>query len=162
MADNNASLHIDIRATDNVTKAVKSAQSSLIRFVGAISAAVASINAVSFPITSAADFERALADVAKTTNFTEQELNSLSGALVEMSRNMSNSALELANIAATAGQLGLGSQGVEAIEQFTESVARATTTFGIGEGVVAQYAAQILQVFNVPTGQVENLFSEIN
>ena len=162
MADNNASLHIDIRATDNVTKAVKSAQSSLIRFVGAISAAVASISAISFPIRSAADFERALADVAKTTNFTEQEIDSLSGALVDMSRGMSTTALELANIAATAGQLGLGSKGVKAIEQFTQSVARATTTFGLGEDVVAQYAAQILQVFNVPTGKVENLFSEIN
>ena len=162
MADLTSTLHIDIKATDNVTKAVKSAQSSLIRFVGAISAAVASIGAISFPIRSAADFERSLADVAKTTNFTEQEITSLSSAIIDMSRDMSNSAVELANIAATAGQLGLGSKGVKAIEQFTESVARATTTFGIGEAVVAQYAAQILQVFNVPTGKVENLFSEIN
>ena len=75
---------------------------------------------------------------------------------------MSLTALELANIAATAGQLGLGGKGVEAIEQFTESVARATVTFGLGEQQVSQYAAQILQIFNIPTDQVENVFSQIN
>lgn len=162
MATNDSTLNVQINATDNLTGAVKSAQSSIIRFVGAVSSAIVSLKALSFPIESSADFERALADVAKTSGFTKLEMDGLSESLIRMSKNMSLTALELANIAATAGQLGLGGKGVKAIEEFTESVARATVTFGLGEDQVSSYAAQLLQIFNIPTDKVENLFSQIN
>jgi len=120
-----STLNIKITAIDHASKALKSIQSGIIRLVGAVVALTAAFKAIAFPAKAAADFERQMINVAKTTGFSEAQIDKLSGSMIALSKNMSLSATELARIAAIAGQLGLGSFGVDAIEKFTESVAKA-------------------------------------
>lgn len=159
---NDAKLDVRVVAHDEVSKTVKGIESSIIRFVGAVSASLAAISVVVFPVTQAKDFERAMKDVQKTTGFTDDEISELSGTMLELSANMSVTAIELAKIAAIGGQLGLGTFGVRGIEQFTESIARAKVTLGLTEEQVGSLGAQITQIFSIPTSDIERVISVIN
>jgi len=158
----NVDLNIRVGMRDNASRPLKGFESSVIRTVGAISAALATLKTVLFPIVSAAKFERAMADVAKTTGYADQDIKRLSGSLVTMSKELGTSAVELANIAAIAGQLGLGNEGRASIEAFTESVARASVTLGLSVEAVAAGGAQISSIFGTAVGDVEKVFSTIN
>ena len=157
-----ADLQVTLTAIDRATPTVKQLESSIIRFVGAVSATIAALGAITFPIAQATRFDRALRDVQKTTGFADDEIKQLGNDLVALSRNLDQSALSLAGIAAAAGQLGLGRQGTEAILAFSESVARASTTLDLSTDAAARASAKLLNIFQLPTGQVENLFSTIN
>lgn len=162
MASKNVDLNIRVGVKDDATHKVKNLESSIIRFVGAVSAALASLKLVLFPITEAAQFERSMKDVQKTTNFTDAEIKNLSESLREMSTEIAVSADDLATIAATAGQLGLGAAGAESIEKFTKSVAMASVTLGIAEDAAAEAGAVIANIFNIDPGNIERVFSTIN
>jgi len=157
-----ADLQVTLTAIDRATPTVKQLESSIIRFVGAVSATIAALGAITFPIVQATRFDRALRDVQKTTGFADDEIKQLGNDLVNLSRNLDQSALSLAGIAAAAGQLGLGRQGTEAILAFSESVARASTTLDLSTDAAARASAKLLNIFQLPTAQVENLFSTIN
>jgi len=155
-------LKIKITAVDHASAALKSLQSGIIRFVGAVASITVAFKAMTFPAQEAARFEREMINVAKTTNFSERQIESLSSSLLEMSKTMSTSAIELANIAAIAGQLGLGSFGVESIRAFSESVAKATVTLGLTAEAAAKLGAQLTSIFNIDPGNVEQIFSMLN
>ena len=157
-----ADLQVTLTAIDRATPTVKQLESSIIRFVGAVSATIAALGAITFPITQATRFDRALRDVQKTTGFADDEIKQLGNDLINLSRNLDQSALSLAGIAAAAGQLGLGRQGTEAILNFSESVARASTTLDLSTDAAARASAKLLNIFQLPTNRVENLFSTIN
>lgn len=157
-----ADLQVTLTAIDRATPTVKQLESSIIRFVGAVSATIAALGAITFPVVQATRFDRALRDVQKTTGFADDEIKQLGNDLVDLSRNLDQSALSLAGIAAAAGQLGLGREGTEAILQFSESVARASTTLDLSTDAAARASAKLLNIFQLDTGQVENLFSTIN
>ena len=158
----NSELQIKIQAVDNASKALKSIQSGIIRLVGAAVALSAALKAVTYPAQAAAEFEREMVNVAKTTNFSQSQIEGLSDTLLELSKSMSTSAAELAAIAATAGQLGLGSFGVDAIAAFTESVAKASVTLGLSTEAAAEFGAQISSIFNLDPSNIENVFSVLN
>lgn len=155
-------LNIQITAVDHASQALKSIQSGIIRLVGAIVALGAAFKAITFPAKAAADFEREMVNVAKTTGFTDSQIEKLSGTMIGLSKTMSVSATELAAVAAIAGQLGLGSFGVEAIEKFTESVAKASVTLGLSVEKAAEFGAQISSIFNLDPSNIENVFSTLN
>lgn len=157
-----ADLQVTLTAIDRATPTVKQLESSIIRFVGAVSATIAALGAITFPVVQATRFDRALRDVQKTTGFADEEIKALGADLVKLSRNLDQSALSLAGIAAAAGQLGLGRQGAEAILNFSESVARASTTLDLSTDAAARASAKLLNIFQLPTQNVENLFSAIN
>lgn len=157
-----ADLQVTLTAIDRATPTVKQLESSIIRFVGAVSATIAALGAITFPIIQATRFDRALRDVQKTTGFADDEIKQLGNDLIGLSRNLDQSALSLAGIAAAAGQLGLGRQGTEAILAFSESVARASTTLDLSTDAAARASAKLLNIFQLPTRNVENLFSAIN
>lgn len=162
MVDKRVGLDIDIRAHDHASKQIKSIESSIIRFVGAVSAAVSAVRLVVFPIDKAIELDRELRNVQKTTSFTDKEIKKLSGSFLEMSTRIGASAEELAKIAAIGGQLGLGTRGVDAIEKFTESVARAKVTLDLTEEEAAKLGATVLNIFKIDANQIENVFSAIN
>lgn len=162
MASVSSLLNIDIRARDRASGTLRTLESSIIRVVGAVASAAAAIGTIAFPITQAAEYERALADVSKTTGFTKAQIDQLSTSVLEMSTRMSVSAQELANIAAIGGQLGLGTGGVAGIEAFTESVGRATVTLGLVQDKAAEAAAQMINIFKIPEADVERIFSTFN
>lgn len=155
-------LEVDIIANDRASRPIKNIQSTIIRFVGAVSASLAALSAVVFPIQSAKEFDRVLRDIQKTTGFTNEEIKVLSGELLTLSKNVDTSANDLGRIAAAAGQLGLGEEGGQAILTFTESIARASTTLDLTAERAATSFAKIASIFNIPITQTENLTSTIN
>lgn len=157
-----ADLEVNIRANDRLTPTLKNTQSAIIRFVGAVSASLAALEAITFPINQAREFEEAILQVGKTTGFSTQELEELGNALSTLSTQLPVTATGLANIAAIAGQLGLGQQGSEAVLKFTESVTKATVALDLSEQKAAEAAARIGNVFSIAISETDNLFSVVN
>lgn len=162
MASGLHDLLLQVDLEDRASKQFKLLESNIIRTVGAITAAIAAVRIISFPIIEAAQYERAMADVAKTTGYSDTQISRLSDSLVEMSTVLGSTAQELAGVAAIAGQLGLGAEGRKAVEQFTESVARASVTLGLSVEQTAEGGAQLSAIFNKSAGEVERVFSTIN
>jgi TP901 family phage tail tape measure protein len=158
-----AELNVNVTWSEEVTKGLKTLQSGIIRFVGAITAGVAAVGVVTFPIRQSIEFERALANIAKTTQFTSSQINRVGQALRQMSTESSRSALDLAQIATVAGQLGLGARaGVAGIIEFTRVIQMAATALNVAEEDAAKMGAQILNIYKYEPGQTENILSVIN
>jgi TP901 family phage tail tape measure protein len=155
-------LLVQIRARDRATPSIKNLQSTIIRFVGAVSAAIAGLSTVAFPVKQAAEFEKGLRAVQKTTGFVDEDIKRLGNSLSELSTELVTTAPELAQIAAVAGQLGLGSEGAKGVEDFTKTVAIAATALDITADTAATAGARIANIFQLDVGQVQNVFSAIN
>ncbi len=162
MANDTSQLNVVIRGKDELTPQFNQLESRLIRFVGAVTSAIAALKISTLPITSAADLERELANVKKTTGFTTTEITKLNRELLEMSLRIDVSALDLGKIAAAAGQQGLGGEGVEGILRFTESVARMASVLDISADQAASDIGKILNIFQLGTDQVENVVAAFN
>lgn len=162
MASNSSEIDIVIRGKDELSPQFKLLESKIIRFVGAISATLAGLKLAAAPIIAAAEFERELANVAKTTNFTKTQIDQLSASLLTMSTQVDVSATDLAKIAAAAGQQGLGRYGVQGVEQFTDSVARMSSVLGITAEEAAVNTGKILNIFKIPLAEIEKASSVFN
>lgn len=162
MATRDSEVNVVIKGTDQLTPELKKIESSIIRAVGAISAALAGIKIGTAPIIAAAEFERELANVAKTTDFTVSQMNRLSDSLLEISKRVDVSAVDLAKIAAAAGQQGLGKQGVAGVVQFTDSVSRMASVLDITAEEAAVNVGKIINVFKIPLAEVEKAVSVFN
>ena len=79
-------LEVVIAAKDEITFDLNKIESSVIRFVGAISAAFAAIKLTTAPIKAAAEFQTELINVQKTTEFGAEGIRQLSNDLVELSK----------------------------------------------------------------------------
>ena len=159
----NGKLDIDVRVNDRAAHAsIKSLQSSVIRFAGALTAAFAVVRGAAFPIQAAAEFDKELRNVQKTTGFTSKQVKTLGDDLISLSKETNVATLELVKIAAVAGQLGLGSQGGAAIASFTETAARLASVLGITAEVAASSVAKISNVFNISLKNSENIGAAIN
>ena len=158
-----AGMDVQVNLVDNVSQGLKTVQSGIIRLVGAITAATAAAAAVGYPVRQAVQYERALANIAKTTGFTESQINRVGKALLDLSTQTSRSATELADIATVAGQLGLGvTAGVQGIIEFTEVVGEAATALNILEEEAAKMGATIINIFKYQAGDARNILSVIN
>jgi TP901 family phage tail tape measure protein len=161
-SQNTAELEIIIKARDEATATVKQVESSVIRFVGAVSSLLSIFGTLVFPVKAAAEFQRELLNVAKTTDFTETQINQLRRSLIELSTRIDLTATDLAKIAAIAGQLGLGSSGVKGIAQFTETTARFASVINISVEEAANGLAKMLNIFKVSVTEVERIASLLN
>lgn len=160
MADSN--LNVNINGRDNLSPVVNQLESKLIRFVGAVSSAVAAIRVATFPIAAAADFEREMANVKKTTEFSSFQVKELSEDLEKLSLRLNVSAVDLAKVAAAAGQQGLGTIGPEGIALFTESVSRMSSVLDITADEAANSVGKIMNIFKVSINDVERIASSFN
>lgn len=155
-------LDVVIRGEDDLSPELSKIESRIIRFVGAVSAAIAGIKVVSFPITAAADFEREMANVAKTTNFSKQKIDDLGASLLDMSLRVDIAASDLAKIAAAAGQQGLGRTGVAGIASFTDSVSRMASVLDITADEAGTNIGKIINIFKTPMSELERVVSAFN
>ena len=64
------------------------------------------IASAGFALKAAIDYETAFAGVKKTVDGTPQQFDKLSASIREMAKEMPSSAVEIANVAEAAGQLG--------------------------------------------------------
>ena len=162
MSTNESNLDVNIRGKDGLTPALNQIESKLIRFVGAVSSALTAIRVVGFPVNAIRQFEKQMANVQKTTDFTDGQIRSLSESLVDMSRKINVSANDLGAIAAAAGQQGLGREGVEGIRQFTETVSRMAAVLDLTAEEAGTNVGKIASIFKVSLRDIESVSSAFN
>ena len=109
-------------------------------------------------IRASTEFESAMAGVKKTTDLTDEELSAMGDQFKALSTEIPISAVEFANIAEAAGQLGIQK---ESIIGFTKTMAN----LGVATNMTAEDAATLLAQFTNVTGmdpsKYENLGSVI-
>lgn len=104
------------------------------------------------------EFESAMAGVAKTTDMTEDELNDMGAAFLDMSLRIPITASELAQIAEAAGQLGIAKGDMT---EFTEIMAKLGTATDMTSGEAATMLAQFAAVTGMDPSKYSNLGSAI-
>ncbi|MDX5526393.1 MAG: phage tail tape measure protein [Wolbachia endosymbiont of Andrena nigroaenea] len=113
------------------------------------------------PIKVAVDFESAMADVKKVVRFDSKkdEANKFAQELKKLSREIPLSAAELAQIAASGGQLGIEK---EDLLEFTTIVAKMTTAFDMSAEEAGNAIAKISNVYGIKVDGMENVGNIIN
>ncbi|WP_353280049.1 phage tail tape measure protein [Wolbachia endosymbiont (group B) of Silvanus unidentatus] len=113
------------------------------------------------PIKVAIDFESAMADVTKVVDFDEKtkEADKFAKKLKEMSRTVPLSAAELAQIAASGGQLGIKK---EDLFKFTETVAKMSTAFDMSAEQAGDSIAKLSNVYGIDVSEMEHVGNVIN
>lgn len=161
MAEN--TLTVTVTGKDELSGELKKIESGVIRFVGAVSSALAALSVIAFPVLDAARFQRELLEAAKTTNYSKGQIDELKAGLEELSTQINVTAVDLAKIATMGGQLGIGSGGaVGALLTFTEEVARAVTALDVSAEEAVASLGKLINIFNIPASQFRNVISSLN
>ncbi|AOA49512.1 phage tail tape measure protein, TP901 family, core region [Wolbachia pipientis wVitA] len=117
------------------------------------------------PIKVAIDFESAMADVKKVVRFAKDEAAHNQGAvefgqiLKELSRTIPLSAAELAQIAASGGQLGVPK---EDLIGFTTTVAKMSTAFDMSAEEAGDSIAKLANIYGIKVADMERAGNIIN
>ncbi|WP_341814275.1 phage tail tape measure protein [Wolbachia endosymbiont (group A) of Machimus atricapillus] len=113
------------------------------------------------PIKVAIDFESAMADVKKVVRFNDKkdEASKFAQELKKLSREIPLSAAELAQIAASGGQLGIDKND---LIKFTTVVAKMTTAFDMSAEEAGNAIAKISNVYGIKVDGMENVGNIIN
>jgi len=112
------------------------------------------------PLKAAAGLEAALIGVRKTAGLTASEVEELRKVFVKLSTQIPITAVDLAEIAEKAGQIGLKS--TKDIEGFTKAVAQVALTSDLSAAAAADAFAVIRSALGLTIPEVENLTSVIN
>lgn len=163
MASNvDTDLQIVVDVKDDTSRALKGIESSVIRFVGAVSASLAALSVAIFPLKAATDFQKRLLDVAKTTGYTEDQVSELAEAMQRLSTTTNVSAASLADIAAAGGQLGLGAGSVKDLAAFVDTTSRFASVLNVSVDDAAAGIGKISNIFGIMTGDLERISSTLN
>ncbi len=113
------------------------------------------------PVKVAIDFESAMADVTKVVDFKKgtDEATKFAKKLKEMSHTIPLSAAELAQIAASGGQLGIKK---EDLFKFTETVAKMSTAFDMSAEQAGDSIAKLSNVYGIDVSKMEYVGNVIN
>lgn len=161
MADNRLTVTVD--GKDNLSSELKRIESGVIRFVGAISSALAAISVIAFPVLESARFQKELLETGKTTDYTKDQLMVLKQGLVDLSTQINVSAVDLAKISTMGGQLGIGEGGnVGGLLTFVQEISTAVTALDVSAEEAVTSIGKLINIFNVPASQYRNLVSALN
>lgn len=155
-------LEVRVKGRDELSPSLAQLESKVIRFVGAVSSALTAIQVIGFPVNAVRVFEKEMANVQKTTGFTDSQIKSLGDSLVDLSREINVSAADLATISAAAGQQGLGREGVAGVRQFTESVSRMAAVLDLTVEQAGTDIGKIASIFKIPLRDIEEAVSAFN
>ncbi|UXX40537.1 phage tail tape measure protein [Wolbachia endosymbiont of Oryzaephilus surinamensis] len=113
------------------------------------------------PIKVAIDFESAMADVKKVVGFQEgtNEANEFAQKLKKLSREIPLSAAELAQIAASGGQLGIDKNK---LLEFTTTVAKMATAFDMSAEQAGDSIAKLANIYGIAEEKMEGVGNVIN
>ncbi|WP_353272091.1 phage tail tape measure protein [Wolbachia endosymbiont (group B) of Apomyelois bistriatella] len=113
------------------------------------------------PIKVAIDFESAMADVKKVVNFTQNtnEAEEFAQKLKKLSREIPLSAAELAQIAASGGQLGIDK---DKLLEFTTTVAKMATAFDMSAEQAGDSIAKLANIYGIAVEKMEGVGDVIN
>lgn len=113
------------------------------------------------PIKVAIDFERAMADVKKVVNIKDgtNEAEEFAQKLKKLSREIPLSASELAQIAASGGQLGINKGK---LLEFTTTVAKMATAFDMSAEQAGDSIAKLANIYGIAVEKMEGVGDVIN
>ncbi len=113
------------------------------------------------PIKVAIDFESAMADVKKVVNFKDgtNEAEEFAQKLKKLSREIPLSAAELAQIAASGGQLGINKGK---LLEFTTTVAKMATAFDMSAEQAGDSIAKLANIYGIAVEKMEGVGDVIN
>ncbi len=112
------------------------------------------------PIKVAIDFENAMADVRKVVEFNgDNEANIFTRELKKLSREIPLSAAELAQIAASGGQLGINKGK---LLEFTTTVAKMATAFDMSAEQAGDSIAKLANIYGIAVEKMEGVGDVIN
>ncbi|WP_264723596.1 phage tail tape measure protein [Wolbachia endosymbiont (group A) of Cheilosia soror] len=113
------------------------------------------------PIKVAIDFESAMADIKKVVDFTSgtNEAEEFAQKLKKLSREIPLSAAELAQIAASGGQLGINKGK---LLEFTTIVAKMATAFDMSAEQAGDSIAKLANIYGIAVEKMEGVGDVIN
>lgn len=121
---------------------------------------IASVGTVIMPIKVAMDFESSMADVRKVVDFdTPQQFKQMGDDLLQMTHLIPMAGRELAQIAASGGQLGIARKDIAG---FTETVAKMSVAFDMAADQAGDSMAKLANVYKIPIAQIGRLGDAIN
>jgi TP901 family phage tail tape measure protein len=147
-------------AADSLKGIAKSFPVATAAVAGSTAAAVGAGAAYAGAAYQAANFESAMVEVQKTTGLADEKLSVLGEEIQSLAGRLGMGQQELAQIAATAGQLGI--EGTENISAFTETVAKLTSVTELSAEEASAQIARIANAFEMPISEAENLGSVLN
>ena len=104
------------------------------------------IASAGFAVKAAIDYETAFAGVKKTVDGTPQQFDKLSASIREMAKEMPSSAVEIANVAEAAGQLGVP---IGAIKDFSKTMINLGVSTNLSSDEAASSIAKIGNIMQV-------------
>lgn len=119
---------------------------------------VATTGVVGLGVGLAATYERAFADVARTSGATGDAVQQLHDDLLSMSRTMPVAFEDITSVATLAGQLNIASDDIAA---FTETVTKFAATTDVTVDAAAMGLGRLAQLTKTPTHEISNLASAI-
>lgn len=126
------------KAGPGIDAAWGGAKKAVMTTAAAMAAAGTAVGVVGgMAISAGSDFESAFAGVRKTVDATEEQFAELEDRLRDMAKNKPQTAVELAEIAEAAGQLGIHTEN---IAEFTDVVADLKVATNLGDEGASQFA----------------------
>lgn len=132
-----------------------------VKAVGAVGAGVAAgLGAgLAVSVKQAVEFESAMANVRKVVEATPEKFAALTEEIEALTRDLPQSAVELAAIAEAGGQLGVAADD---IGKFTRLTAEMATAFNMSADEAGQAIAKLANVYSLPIDKVRELGDAIN
>lgn len=105
------------------------------------------------------NWEDAQANVQKTTNASAGQMKELSGAIMDMSKQMPESQQEIGNTMSMAAQLGI--HGTKNLKEFTQIATQMGVATDMSSEEAATAMARMANVTGMPTDKMKNLGSTV-
>ena len=133
---------------------------TMVGVTGAVTGIKATAGVVMGLAEEAIKFESAMADVKKAVDFESPDgLKNLQKDILEMTRTIPMAKEELAQIAASGGQLGVAEKD---LKSFTETIAKMGVAFDMPAEQAGDSMAKLANVYQIPIAQIGKLGDAIN
>jgi TP901 family phage tail tape measure protein len=143
----------------SVSSSSKSAGNNMAALAAKIGKIVAIAGTAAYVGKMAIDFESSMADVRKVVDGTAEDIGNLRSEILQMTREIPQSAGDLAAIAAAAGQLGVKTNEIKG---FTETVSKMSTAFNMTAEQAGTSMGKIKNIFGLSTSQLTGFGDVIN
>lgn len=121
---------------------------------------VATVGSMLVPVKLAVDYESAMADVRKVVDFdSEGQFKAFGEEILSLTRILPKTGTELAQIAASGGQLGVAR---EDLGDFVTTVAKMSVAFDMTAEAAGDSMAKLANVYKIPIAEIGNLGDAIN
>lgn len=147
------------RRVRELESSLQSAKPSLADIANGLQGIVGQAGGLALVAREAIAFESAMAGVKKVVDGTPEQISELEAEIKSLAGTLGILPVELANIAAQGGQLGIA---LDKLPEFTKMAASMSVAFGISAEAAGDAAAKIANVYQLPIDKVGELGDAIN